>query len=286
MKKIKKTTGLILATGILAASALTGCGKAGSAESAPQTEEAKTVYVGVPNSFANDSFYDDDGELVGYEIELLRKIDELIPQYNFEYEPSDMGNILLGLDTGSLDMGAHQFETTEERKAKYLFGNQGYMIYDTYIAVLTDYPGADDIRSLADVAGKKVGSSSNISATAQKLENWNAEHPDQAVVIDYYGSLTTEALVAAFKAGNWDFIVTNQKGADTYNREYSEDGKDWIRLVGDTPVNETQAYFLFRNENADLQQAVDAAIITLKENGWLKELSDKWWQGDYVPEVN
>jgi L-cystine transport system substrate-binding protein len=53
-----------------------------------------------------------------------------------------------------------------------------------------------------------------------------------------------------------------------------------LKVVGE-PVNVTSTYYVFSKDNTELQQAFDEGLKTIKENGKLAEISEKWLGGDY-----
>ena len=72
-RKLKRVAAAGLAGAILVTS-LTGCGKKDKTE-----DGVTTINVGVITAGDKTSFVDDKGKLTGYEIELMRKIDEFFP---------------------------------------------------------------------------------------------------------------------------------------------------------------------------------------------------------------
>lgn len=59
--------------------------------------KVKTIIVGTGKIYAPFCYLDDNGKLVGYEIDVLNAVDELLPQYQFKYETFDFANILIAL---------------------------------------------------------------------------------------------------------------------------------------------------------------------------------------------
>ena len=57
--------------------------------------KVKTIIVGTGKAFAPFCYLDDNGNLAGYEKEVLDAVDELLPQYKFKYETFDFANILI-----------------------------------------------------------------------------------------------------------------------------------------------------------------------------------------------
>lgn len=271
---MKKTKQLFMISILMVSSviAMTGCGKK---ETTASTDITKVV-VGTGNAYEPYCYLDEKGNLAGYEFEVLKAIDELLPQYEFTYQTSDFANVLISLDAGKIDIAAHQYEWNEERNEKYLFGKEAYTTYVTYLAVAND---RKDIQSLDDLQGLKVKSSSGSNAT-YILENYNKEHKDTPIQIDYVNNSTDEETITGLKNGVWDAIIITKRDVSKLNKNYG-DGKEVLKIVGE-PVQSSSTYFVFAKDNTKLQEAVDQAIKELRENGTLSEISIDVIGGDYT----
>ncbi len=268
IKKIV-VAGLVLALGV---SSLVGCSKKSS-----ETESGVTkVIVGTGNAYEPYCYLNAKGKLAGYEYEVLKAVDELLPQYEFEYQTSDFANVLISLDAGKIDLAAHQYEWNKERDEKYLFGKEAYTTYVTYITVKSD---RDDIKSLDDLQGLKVKSSTGSNAT-YILEQYNKDHTDNPIIIDYIDNGTDEETVTGLVNGVWDATISTKRDVEKLNKSYG-DGTDALKIVGDS-VQSSSTYFIFDKNNTKLQEAVDGAVKKLKENGKLAQISIDKIGGDYT----
>ena len=257
---------------ILGGITLAGCGK----KEALAGGGAEKVVVGTGNSYEPYCYLDDKGNLAGYEYEVLKAVDDLLPQYEFEYKASDFANVLISLDAGKIDIGAHQYEWNKERDEKYLFGKEPYTTYVTYLTVAGN---RDDVKSLDDLKGKKVKSSSG-SNSAYILENYNKEHKDNPIRVDYVNNSTDEETITGLLNGVWDATIMTARDVDKLNKSY-EKGSPSIKVAGD-PVQTSSTYFVFAKDNTKLQEAVDGALKQLKENGTLAKISVDVIGGDYT----
>ena len=111
--------------GALMAVSVMGCGKAadsGASASAdiPEVAGVQKVVIGSGINYNPYCYLDENGEAVGYEYDLLKEIDELLPQYEFEYQSMAFDQLVLSLESGKIDVAAHQYEYTDERAEKYL----------------------------------------------------------------------------------------------------------------------------------------------------------------------
>lgn len=265
--------GLILALGVTAA----GCGKNSSDSKTGGSETKVTkVIVGTGNAYEPYCYLDGKGNLAGYEYEVLKAVDELLPQYEFTYRTSDFANVLLSLDAGKIDIAAHQYEWNKERDSKYLFGKEAYTTYVTYVTVASD---RNDIKSFDDLRGKTVKSSTGSNST-YVLEGYNKEHSDNPIKIAFVNNSTDEEVVTGLLNGVWDATIYTKRDVAKLNAGYG-DKKDALKVVG-APVQSSSTYFIFDKKNTELKEAVDGAVKELRENGRLSKISIDVIGGDYT----
>ena len=224
-------------------------------------------------------YLDEDGKAVGFEYDLLAEVDKLLPQYEFEYQSLTFDQLILSLESGKVDLAAHQYEYTPEREEKYLFSGESYTSFITYLSVLKD----DTATSLEDLAGQKIRAGGAAGATAQILTRWNEEHPGQEVDLIFNENSTDEETAAALKSGAARATVMKKSDVAKLNKNFSEDGNEWLKTVGE-PINDSRAYYLYCKDETELRDAVDGALKTMKENGKIKELAIKWVGYDVTEE--
>jgi ABC-type amino acid transport substrate-binding protein len=257
-------------------SLLSGCQKEEASGGTGQGK-AREVVVGTGNAMKNFCFLDENGNLVGYEIDVLHAVDDLLPQYEFTYETAEFRSILVGMDAGKYDLAAHNYARNAERAQKYLYGTIPYNGYSYQICVTA---GRTDIQTFKDLEGKIVSASigSNVSAL---LEDYNKT---AAVPIEIaYGQLDTETWIKGLEEGRYDAYINDIKNIRDTRTAYNNriDGVGPRLLPG-------YVFFIFNKGENLLRDDVDKAIETLRETGKLKELSIKWVDDDYtqlVPEL-
>ncbi|MCE5285711.1 MAG: transporter substrate-binding domain-containing protein [Pelosinus sp.] len=252
---------------------------AGCQSSAPAdgAKNKKKIIIGTGSEYKPYCFIDDNNNLNGFEVEVLKKINERLPQYEFEFKTFDFNAILVSLETGKIDLAAHQFEVNADRKNKYVFGEVGVTTYDLLLAVKG---GRNDIKSLDDLAAingtVEVGkASANKTAVVDK---WNKEHGNKLKLILEASDVTLT--LQNLNSGKTDAFVNVQRNIDTFKKTYGVD----IKSVGE-PISRSNSYYLYRKGDAtgeQLKKDVDAALKALKEDGTLRALSEKWLGGDYI----
>ena len=284
MKRIIETTGhgekvpywkvllIAIVGGLTAMTGLAGCGNQASVDQ----DEPKTIVVGTGHAYEPYCYLDEDGNLVGYELEVMKAVNELLPQYKFEFQTFDFANVLLSLDAGKIDIGAHQYERNDERSKKYLFGQESYTTYTTYVTVAAKN---DTIHSLDDLQGKRVNVSTG-SNTAYLLEKYNEEHADHPLQLVYTQDMSDEEKTTGIANGVWDATVMTKRDAAKLNKAFGQ-GQDILKQVG-TPIATSHTYLVFNKNNPELQEAVDGALKQLKESGRLAEISRTVLGDDYT----
>ncbi len=272
MKKAKFIA-LALSVVTLLSLLLTGCQSA-----APATAAKKKIVIGTGNAYKPYCFLDEKGNLTGFEIEVLKKINEKLPQYEFEFKTFDFNAILVSLETGKIDLAAHQFEVNPERKNKFLFGDEGVTVYDLKLVVKED---RNDITSLDDLA-KSNGTIEVGKASTNKtyvVDKWNKEHGNKLNLV--FAASDTTITLQNLESGKTDAFVNIQRNVDDYRATY----KARIKTVGE-PISFSNSYYLYRKDDptgAQLKKDIDAVLKTMKEDGTLVKLSQQWLGGDYIP---
>lgn len=242
-----------------------------SSGSANEGSKVQKIIVGTGTQFPNVCFIDEDGNLTGYDVELVRKIDEKLPEYEFEFKTMEFSNLLLSLETNKIDFVAHQMEVNDERQEKFLFNEEPYNIFPLHVTVHKDNK---DIQSIKDLKGKKaiVSATSN---SAVFLEKFNKEN-NAGIEIVYAGN-GPDSTINQIKTGRADATITTPFSVD-----FSNDAVDAQQKVVGEPLLNSKVYFLLRKDETPLQKRIDEALVELKKEGVVSELSKKWLGADYT----
>jgi len=272
MRKWLALSMTIALTGVLA-----GCGGNGEANTeaaggkAPAAAPIKIV-VGTGTQFPNVCFIAENGKLTGYDVELVREIDNRLEDYEFEFQTLEFTNLLLSLETNKIDMVAHEMEKNPEREAKYLFNKEPYSHWKNKVAVAKSN---ESVQSIDDLKGKKVLTTAT-SAQAIILEKYNKEN-DNAIDIVYQNGGANDTVqqvvsgrVEAFLSADFTLPLVDPSGD--------------LKLVG-PPLSQSNTLFMFRKDDPEQQKLadrVDEALKEIKADGTLKKLSEQWLGGDYT----
>ena len=235
--------------------------------------EVRQIAVGIGNAFEPYAYIDENNQPAGYDVAVLKAVDERLPQYEFVFESLEFKNLLLGVDAGKYDIVSQQFEANPEREAKYLFATEGFANYDKRIVVKK---GRTDIQSIDDLVGKRlaVTNGSNSAAIAEK---YNSSH-DKKIEIVYEGSnqVTYDNIVN----GRIDAGVMTRRVFHRTNNAFG----GGIDIVEKNLFSKSDAYFILAKKETQLRDDIDAAMKELKKDGSLSKISIEYTNGDYSAE--
>lgn len=249
---------------------LAGCSANAQTKAASGTGE--TIIVGTGNAYPPFVYLDENNELTGYDVAVLKEVDHRLPDYSFQYESMDFKTILTALSSDHIQLAAHQYAENEERKAKYLYAKTGYTDFTMYIT--QDQAHLSNVNTLDDLAGKKVFASAGSNA-AYLLETYNQTHPTPIEIV--YNEGSNEVTVKGLQNGTADAVLMTKFDIAKLNKQFQAN----LVATGE-PVKKAKTYFLFAKENIKLQSAVDQALTDMIKDGTLRKLSIQYLGEDYT----
>lgn len=248
----------------------------GRAEASHSEEEKEVITVGISAQSKPYNYYNENNELAGFEIDLLKAIEQESDDYAFEFEITEFASLFAGVDSGKFDLIANNIGENPERRDKYLFSKNPYVITHN---VLITRPDAGDNLALEEMAGQSMGLVAG-SLQAIFMEKYNEEHPDQAIQLEYIDTDGAN-IIREVASGRYDMTI--------YSTTYLQDVMDTfgLDLVGHPIENEDEiqppgAYFLY-NQNAEsleLRNDIDQVLAQLREEGTLAAISEKHFGQD------
>ena len=235
----------------------------------------KTVNVALESGSKPLSYEDENGNKVGYEVDVVNAVDELIPDYSFNIEFVESDATQIGLETGKYALIGGGLYKTPERVEKYLIPDA-----ITGVSLINIYVREDNnsIQSLADLAGKKVVPSTPNGGIFNLLTQYNQEHPDAQITIETAEGVSIADRYKSVDSKEYDaLILPNNLGFNEIKQELGLK----VKAV-EEPVKINGTYFALAKGQEDLSSKVEAALKTLRENGKLSEFCVKWYGEDTI----
>ena len=263
MKKLASILAVTLAAGVLA----TGCGSSsGSASKDSSSDSGKTVIKAATGANAKPYVYvGDDDKPAGYDVDVLNAVFDKLPDYELEYEVTDFGSVLSGLNSGNYQIGVNNFSYNEDRGASYLYSYP----YDKISYVFVTEKGGKEIKSFEDAAGLSFEGGTGISVS-NTVEAWNEKNLDKAINITY-SDADTSVFLQHVADGSQDFTIIDLAMYNSYMEEFNYDvqkndiPEDEAKMIAEN----SYAYYIFPQDQKNLREQVDKALKELKEDGTL-----------------
>lgn len=223
--------------------------------------------VGVEGTYPPITYHDEDGELTGFDVEVAKAIGEKLG-VEVEFTESEWDSLLAAVDSGRIDTVINAVSITEERQKKYDF-TEPYVSLFRNVIVKGDN---DTIQSLDDLEGTKVA------------ENITTEYADQ---LEALGAtiVPIDTLQQAFDlvtSGRADFTLLEDIQFGPYIKEHPDADLKIAFTIDNNPEDVDQFAIPFKKDETRLVEAVNEALDELKEDGTLKEISEKYFENDVI----
>lgn len=264
-----KRTAPLLATAAALALTLSACGGSPDSGGTPdeagasalqKVKDAGVLTVGTEGTYRPFS-YNEGSELTGYDVEVIKAVGEKMG-VEVKFQQTQWDAIFAGLDAGRFDVIANQVAINPEREAKYLFSEP----YTVSTGVIVTKSDNTDITSFESLKGKKTAQSltSNYyetakaaGATVEPVEGWA-----QAVTL--------------LKQGRVDATVNDKLTFLDAQKTHPDDS---IKIAAEAE-DKTDSAVALRKDATDLQEAINTALDSLRADGELAKISEKYFGED------
>jgi ABC-type amino acid transport substrate-binding protein len=217
-----------------------------------------------PFQFENPS----NGETMGYEYDMVAEICQRI-NCTPVYEYISWDAMISSVSEGQFDMGMTGITIMDERRDAVDFSDP-YINLQQFLLVRADEDRFENIDEFVADEALKVGVQQGTSGYWDML-NYFAEDSPRMVVYTEFG-----ALVQALIVGDVDGVPVDAASA----RGFISTTGGAVKTVGD-PISEAQMGLIFP-KGSDLVAPMNAAIASIKTDGFLDFLMTKWFF-DYQP---
>jgi polar amino acid transport system substrate-binding protein len=278
MKKVIKVFALMTVIAVMLSS-LTGCKPSDSAasQSTPAAtllaadkswtniKDKGTIIVGLDDAFPPMGFHDEKtNEIVGFDIDLAKAVAAKMG-IKVEFKPINWDTKDMELSSKNIDLIWNGFTITDERKENILF-SKPYLDNKQVIVVA----GNSNIKSKADLAGKKVGFQGGSSAEDSIKKDTESYKAIGDANLKSYKDIPTALL--DMKAGRIQAVVADE----IVVRYHITKNKESFAILSDNFGAEEYGVGM-RKADAALKAELDKAFDEVKADAEGKTISDKWF---------
>ena len=267
MKKIITTIALISAFALIG----TGCAGNDNAQKGSVQSGNKTANIVLETNNNPYTYQDENGNLAGYEYEVLKLVDDYLTDWDFDFSIVDYETALAGVQSNRYDLLSGCKFRTPAREEAYLV-SKPYNFFFLNLITKND----SDINSLSDMSGKSIASIVSTDGRAVALNDWISAHPETSVEftpLAASGAMADE--ITQVEDGVYDAAYMSAEQAQAILEETGYSDLKITDVVGGRDT-----VFLYNKKNTELRDAVDGAIDALTEDGTLGALTEEWFGQD------
>lgn len=232
----------------------------GADNSLKDVEKNGKMVVGLDATFAPMGYRDENGELVGFDIDLAKEVAKRM-NVQVEFKPCEWDGILFDLRSKKIDMVWNGMTMTDSRKKQALFSEpyfeDGQMIFskkENKINKVNELEGK--------IVGVQLGSSADIAVQKSSVFGKIKE-------VKKY-STNVEALMD-LEAGRLDAVVV-----DAVNGKYYNSKKDVLAYSEESLTKEYYGV-AFRKQDKALRDKVQEKLDEMKNDGTYNQIVAKWF---------
>lgn len=248
---------------VLCLALLSGCGGEKKGDLLAEIQEKGEIVVAMEGTWAPWTYVDENGDLVGYDVEVARAISEKLG-VEASFTTGEWDGLLAGLDAGRYDIMVNGVNVTPDRAEKYDFSVP--YAYDRMAVIVKG--DNDSITKMEDLSGKKTANT--ISSTyAETARSYGAEITG------------VDDLAATFELLYSGRIDATLNAEVTYYDYMTQHPEADLKIACLADEADSVAIPMRKGEETKaLREAVDQALGELGSDGTLSELAVKYFGTD------
>lgn len=266
---------------IAAAAILAACGNepdSSSASSSQSKDGVTVVKVAYDQAGKPMTFLDENGNATGYDVEVMKLVDEALPEYEFEFVGTTNDDLLIGVEQGKYHVGVKNAFWTEERTQKYIFPQEFLGLSSAGLVLKKENEHIKDLSDFAS-AGFTLAPIAANNAQYTVIAEYNEANPDNPVKLQAGEEFTVD-VVQWVNEGRVDGGVQIE---GSFTGQVLTEGGPYHHLKDEVVYNEfavIKTWPLFNKKEQEFADAYDKAIAEIKKTDALRELSKEFYGKD------
>ena len=226
----------------------------------------REIVVVTENAYPPLQFLDKSGAAVGWEYDAMAEMAKRL-NTTVKYENTSWDAMIPAVSEGQYEMGMTGITIKDERKAQVDF-SEPYMRSEMLMIVRGDEARFTDAATFAAIPELLVSAQAGTSpfyAAVYNILDGNEENP-RIIKFETFG-----AGLEALKAGDVDLTLSDSTAANGYVAA----AKGGLKIIGE-PLASEDFGFIFP-KGSDLVAPMNAAIASMKADGTIDALNQKWF---------
>ena len=278
---MKKRWLAVLAALALTAGLMAGCGSNGAntdggnddAEGSnpgetdllDKIQEAGVIVVGTEGTYSPNSYHDENGDLVGFDVDVARGVADHLG-VDIQFVEAEWDSLFASMDSGRVDIVVNEVEYSDERAEKYDFSEPYTYVHG---ALLTAEDNTD-ITGFDTLAGRRAAQNLT-SSWGQEAESCGAE----LVSVD-----AVAQGIELILSGRADCMLNAETAFYDYMNKHPDTP---VKIVATTDTT-TSSRIPVPKGNERLVEAIDQALEEMRASGELAALSERYFGADVTGE--
>ena len=272
MKKLALLTLALCCTLVL----LTACGNKDKTDGS-KTSDKGTITVGLMSGYQPYEYQNEDGTYSGFDVDFIT---EALSRcgYDVDFYMVQWDGLLPALESGYCDVVSCQLARKDDRINKYYMGTVPYFEGGGALVVAADnssITSLDDLAKSGDTIGVTVG-----DAWTAFLEQYNKDN-NNALNLKYYSEDISTILQ---DIANGRIVATLNEPSVMKERAEVLGIADQLKILDGTLYDSYFASLAFSrtDDGKALRAELDKAITDMLNDGWLADLSVKYFGSDFT----
>lgn len=278
---MKKRWLAVLAALALTAGLMAGCGSNGAntdggnddAEGSnpgetdllDKIQEAGVIVVGTEGTYSPNSYHDENGDLVGFDVDVARGVADHLG-VDIQFVEAEWDSLFASMDSGRVDIVVNEVEYSDERAVKYDF-SEPYTYVHGALLVAEDNT---DITGFDTLEGKRAAQNLT-SSWGQEAEGCGAE----LVSVD-----SVAEGIELILSGRADCMLNAETAFYDYMNKHPDAP---VKIVAATDTT-TSSQIPVPKGNERLVEAINEALDDMRASGQLAQLSEQYFGADVTSE--
>ena len=228
-------------------------------------QEAGVIVVGTEGTYSPNSYHDENGDLVGFDVDVARGVADHLG-VDIQFVEAEWDSLFASMDSGRVDIVVNEVEYSDERAVKYDF-SEPYTYVHGALLVAEDNT---DITGFDTLEGKRAAQNLT-SSWGQEAEGCGAE----LVSVD-----SVAEGIELILSGRADCMLNAETAFYDYMNKHPDAP---VKIVAATDTT-TSSQIPVPKGNERLVEAINEALDDMRASGQLAQLSEQYFGADVTSE--
>ena len=228
-------------------------------------QEAGVIVVGTEGTYSPNSYHDENGDLVGFDVDVARGVADHLG-VDIQFVEAEWDSLFASMDSGRVDIVVNEVEYSDERAVKYAF-SEPYTYVHGALLVAEDNT---DITGFDTLEGKRAAQNLT-SSWGQEAEGCGAE----LVSVD-----SVAEGIELILSGRADCMLNAETAFYDYMNKHPDAP---VKIVAATDTT-TSSQIPVPKGNERLVEAINEALDDMRASGQLAQLSEQYFGADVTSE--